>query len=80
MGHEITHGFDNSGGEYDENGNKITWLSNATITAFNILIQCFVQQYDNYTLEQIDEPVFTTSLDFVTINISCLFRSSVTQH
>jgi membrane metallo-endopeptidase-like protein 1 len=52
-GHEITHGFDDDGRQYDKDGNRIPWWSNSTITQFNLRKQCIIDQYSNYTVEQI---------------------------
>ena len=57
VGHEITLGFDNDGRLYDEYGNKVPWWPNATIDAFNQQKQCIIDQYNNYTLPQLDEQV-----------------------
>ncbi|CAF3834479.1 unnamed protein product [Rotaria magnacalcarata] len=54
IGHEITHGFDNYGGLYDKNGNRILWWSNETLSAFNQRKTCIIDQYSNYTVTQID--------------------------
>jgi len=53
IGHEITHGFDDSGRQYDENGNRIPWWSDETIERFNARKVCIIDQYSNYTIEQI---------------------------
>ncbi|CAF4525899.1 unnamed protein product, partial [Rotaria sp. Silwood2] len=45
MGHEITHGFDIIGRQYDENGNVVPWWINEKIDAYNKQIECFIQQY-----------------------------------
>ncbi|CAF3189072.1 unnamed protein product [Rotaria socialis] len=57
IGHEITHGFDNFGGLYDKDGNKILWWDNETLSAFNQRKTCIIDQYNNYTVTQIDLPV-----------------------
>ncbi|CAF0889924.1 unnamed protein product [Adineta steineri] len=54
VGHEITHGFDSKGLEHDMNGNKIPWWTNATIAAFDERRKCIIEQYNNYTLKQIN--------------------------
>ncbi|CAF3873517.1 unnamed protein product [Adineta steineri] len=54
VGHEITHGFDSKGLEHDMNGNKIPWWTNATIAAFDERKKCIIEQYNNYTLNQIN--------------------------
>ncbi|UJR20406.1 hypothetical protein I4U23_023537 [Adineta vaga] len=53
IGHEITHGFDDDGRQYDKNGNRHPWWSNTTINQFNERKQCIIDQYSNYTVEQI---------------------------
>ncbi|ETV67904.1 hypothetical protein H257_16025 [Aphanomyces astaci] len=47
IGHEITHGFDNEGRNYDGDGNLKQWWSNATNNAFKTKAQCISDQYDN---------------------------------
>ncbi|XP_065211506.1 neprilysin-2-like [Planococcus citri] len=49
VGHEITHGFDNSGRKYNETGNKEDWWLNATLTSYKEKAQCFVNAYGNYS-------------------------------
>ncbi|KAI0216966.1 hypothetical protein LSAT2_031116 [Lamellibrachia satsuma] len=51
IGHEITHGFDDKGRQYDKNGNLRQWWNNNTIFAFRKRAQCIVDQYSNYKLE-----------------------------
>ncbi|XP_059174583.1 neprilysin-1-like isoform X2 [Physella acuta] len=55
IGHEITHGFDDKGRQYDKNGNIKQWWDNRTIDAFRQRAQCFIDQYSNFKLEQINE-------------------------
>lgn len=50
IGHEITHGFDDEGRQFDENGNRIPWWTQPTIEQFNIKKQCIVDQYSNYSI------------------------------
>jgi predicted metalloendopeptidase len=45
IGHEITHGFDDQGAQYDQNGNLNNWWSQKTQIEFNKRAQCFVEQY-----------------------------------
>ncbi|CAG7835465.1 unnamed protein product [Allacma fusca] len=52
MGHEITHGFDTIGGQYDENGNAIDWWTPKTKSKFIRKAQCFVEQYGNFSLPE----------------------------
>ncbi|ETV85505.1 hypothetical protein H257_03227 [Aphanomyces astaci] len=51
IGHEITHGFDNIGRNFDGDGNLKSWWSNATNTAFKAKAQCISDQYDNFVVK-----------------------------
>jgi len=50
VGHELTHGFDNTGRQFDSKGRLVQWWSNATIDAFKDKTTCFVDQYSNFTM------------------------------
>ncbi|XP_060530222.1 endothelin-converting enzyme homolog [Cylas formicarius] len=54
LGHELTHGFDNTGRKHDKYGNYVQWWSNKTIETFENMTSCFVDQYDNFTIEGIE--------------------------
>nr|XP_002125559.4 neprilysin-like isoform X1 [Ciona intestinalis] len=45
IGHEITHGFDNSGAQFDGYGNLNNWWSNSSKENFNVRSQCMIDQY-----------------------------------
>ncbi|XP_031331876.1 neprilysin-2-like [Photinus pyralis] len=47
-GHEITHGFDDQGKQFDKQGNLNEWWSADTAVAFRSKSQCFTEQYNNY--------------------------------
>jgi len=49
-GHELTHGFDNNGAHYDENGKYADWWDNATLANFDKKTQCFVDQFNKFTI------------------------------
>lgn len=57
IGHEITHGFDSGGKNYDENGSFKNWWSNTTSQAFNDRVGCFIDQYSGYRIEEIGAQV-----------------------
>ncbi|XP_072942732.1 endothelin-converting enzyme homolog [Epargyreus clarus] len=57
LGHEITHGFDNFGRQFDKNGNLLPWWTNETIESFVNMTQCFVDQYSSYYVPELDEYV-----------------------
>lgn len=54
VGHEITHGFDSIGRQYDKDGNKIPWWTNETSQAFENRTTCIIDQYSNYTVAQVN--------------------------
>ncbi|KAI1753827.1 peptidase family M13 [Xylaria castorea] len=56
-GHELSHAFDNSGRHYDENGNYTDWWTNRTVEEFNKRADCFVNQYNNFTIEGNNGPL-----------------------
>uniref|UniRef100_A0A8C7UJS2 Membrane metallo-endopeptidase-like 1 n=1 Tax=Oncorhynchus mykiss TaxID=8022 RepID=A0A8C7UJS2_ONCMY len=48
IGHEITHGFDDNGRNFDKDGNMLNWWSNYSAEHFKDQSQCMVQQYGNF--------------------------------
>lgn len=54
IGHEITHGFDDNGRQFDKDGNRILWWTAETIERFNERKTCIVDQYSSYILEQLN--------------------------
>lgn len=56
-GHELSHAFDSSGRNYDQNGNYTDWWDNSTIDAFKEKADCFVEQYHNYSIPTKDGPL-----------------------
>jgi predicted metalloendopeptidase len=50
IGHELTHGFDNTGRQYDRHGNMVDWWGNASSQQFTDLSQCFVDEYNNFII------------------------------
>ncbi|KAH8312592.1 hypothetical protein KR044_011581 [Drosophila immigrans] len=55
LGHELTHGFDDSGRRFDRAGNMVEWWSNQTINEYVNRTDCFVDQYGHYYLSDIGE-------------------------
>ncbi|XP_032593504.1 endothelin-converting enzyme 2 [Drosophila grimshawi] len=55
LGHELTHGFDDSGRRFDREGNMVEWWSNRTINEYVNRTECFVDQYSHYYLSDIGE-------------------------
>uniref|UniRef100_A0A2K5C2B8 Membrane metalloendopeptidase like 1 n=1 Tax=Aotus nancymaae TaxID=37293 RepID=A0A2K5C2B8_AOTNA len=55
IGHEITHGFDDSGRNFDKNGNMMDWWSNFSSRHFRELSECMIYQYGNYSWDLAEE-------------------------
>lgn len=53
IGHEITHGFDDKGRQFDKDGNMMQWWNDATIKAFRERAQCIIDQYSSYKVEEV---------------------------
>ncbi len=48
MGHELTHGFDDEGRQFDAKGNLTDWWAPAVGKEFEKRAQCVVEQFDGY--------------------------------
>ncbi len=46
IGHELTHGFDDEGRQYDKDGNLKDWWTKDDEARFNDRAECMVKQYD----------------------------------
>ncbi|CAL1546867.1 unnamed protein product, partial [Lymnaea stagnalis] len=55
IGHEITHGFDDEGRQYDKNGNLAQWWPQTAVDNFKTKAQCIIDQYGNFTVSQINQ-------------------------
>jgi putative endopeptidase len=51
IGHEMTHGFDDSGARFDANGNLVMWWTPDDYKKFTDRTNCVVQQFDSYEVE-----------------------------
>ncbi|NXG58706.1 NEP protein, partial [Hemiprocne comata] len=49
IGHEITHGFDDNGRNFNENGDLDDWWTEESSRNFKELSQCMVYQYGNFS-------------------------------
>jgi len=49
IGHEITHGFDRSGMQFDAEGNMVNWWSNSSAAQYEKKSQCYVKHYGKFT-------------------------------
>jgi putative endopeptidase len=50
IGHELTHGFDDEGRQFDAKGNLKDWWTEKDNKAFNERAQCIADQYAKYTI------------------------------
>ncbi len=51
IGHEISHGFDDQGAQYDYLGSLRNWWTPADLTQFQQRGACVANQFDNYFIE-----------------------------
>jgi predicted metalloendopeptidase len=52
IGHELTHGFDDEGRQYDATGNLANWWTDADMQKFNERAGCIIKQFDGFEVEQ----------------------------
>ena len=50
IGHEISHGFDDSGSQYDKDGTLRNWWTEEDMTRFKAKAKTLQEQYDAYTV------------------------------
>lgn len=49
LGHELTHGFDNTGRKFNKHGElRKQWWTNSSLAAFTKRSQCMIDQYNKY--------------------------------
>ena len=51
IGHEITHGFDDEGAQFDEKGNLKNWWTADDLKNFKERGECIVKQFDAFVVE-----------------------------
>ncbi|KAI4548035.1 hypothetical protein MG293_000365 [Ovis ammon polii] len=49
IGHEITHGFDDNGRNFNKDGDLVDWWTQQSANNFKDLSQCMVYQYGNFS-------------------------------
>ena len=67
IGHEITHGFDDQGRQFDKEGNLVDWWQQETKQKYLSKTECIISQYSNYTLPGLDNLVVNGITTQVTI-------------
>ncbi|WP_017933457.1 M13 family metallopeptidase [Nocardioides sp. Iso805N] len=53
IGHEIGHGFDDQGSQYDGDGNMENWWSDQDRSAFEVKTKALISQYDGFELRDL---------------------------
>lgn len=53
IGHEITHGFDDQGRQFDKDGNLLDWWQEETKQKYLDRTKCIISQYSNYSLPEL---------------------------
>ncbi|KAH7695312.1 Protein NEP-17 a, partial [Aphelenchoides avenae] len=48
LGHELVHGFDTTGVQWDQNGKNINWMDAASQAEFDKMAKCVVDEYDKF--------------------------------
>ncbi|XP_012285113.1 membrane metallo-endopeptidase-like 1 isoform X2 [Orussus abietinus] len=54
IGHELTHGFDETGRRYAHDGSRMMWSSKSA-EAFRKRAQCWIDQFNEYTYKELEE-------------------------
>jgi len=52
IGHEMTHGFDDEGRQFDKEGNLKDWWTPVDLKNFEARSNCVVKQFDNFKVEE----------------------------
>jgi putative endopeptidase len=52
IGHEMTHGFDDQGRQFDSTGNLANWWTDADLKAFGERAQCVINQFNGFEVEK----------------------------
>ena len=51
IGHEMTHGFDDQGRQYDAAGNLANWWTDEDMAKFKVRAECVIKQFDAFQVE-----------------------------
>ena len=51
IGHELTHGYDDQGSQFDAEGNLHKWWTHEDSTRFHQKLQVLINQFDNYVID-----------------------------
>ena len=73
IGHEISHGFDDNGSKFDSHGKMKTWWTDNVKNAYQQITNKIVQQYNQYTVQVLDQTFNINGKLTLGENISDLF-------
>lgn len=62
IGHELTHGFDNGGRQFDGNGNLVNWWTELSLSKFKENAQCFIEQANQYQVKELGTNINGTQI------------------
>ncbi len=51
IGHEITHGFDDQGAQFDAQGRLVNWWTPTDLSKFQARTSCVAHQFDGYVID-----------------------------
>ncbi|HUY12261.1 MAG TPA: M13 family metallopeptidase [Terriglobia bacterium] len=51
IGHEMTHGFDDEGRQFDAKGNMVNWWTPGDLKRFQARAQCVAKQFDSFVVQ-----------------------------
>jgi putative endopeptidase len=51
IGHEMTHGFDDEGRQFDAKGNMVNWWTPQDLKRFQARAECVAKQFDSFVVE-----------------------------
>ncbi|TKR63429.1 hypothetical protein L596_027262 [Steinernema carpocapsae] len=57
IGHEYSHTFDKNGKDYDKFGNRVNWWDNSSLSHYDNLTGCLVDQFDKLKMPEIGQYV-----------------------
>ncbi|KAG1656812.1 Neprilysin-1 [Nymphon striatum] len=62
IGHEISHGFDVFGRQFDTNGTHSEWWSNETLSRYNKKVDCFKEEFGKYNYPLLGDTKLNTNI------------------
>lgn len=72
IGHEITHGFDDQGRQFNKEGNLVDWWEPETKEHYLKRAECIIYQYGNYTVKDVGMNVRRILYIYITTFISLI--------